>query len=448
MTKNALGFRFETGNRQSTAVLIGTIQQDPRFANLDIHLVKPRNGLARQIVALAAKYDQVVIGFSFTTPEAISTWEAVRAVRDILQAKQLDNVALIAGGPHPSGNWRQTLAMGFDIVVIGEGEIVFPELLDVLYQGEIPVQLLADESGLDHIPGLAFFTRAGTCCTGRARQVECLDDYPPFAPEYSVFSSIEITRGCPWACKYCQNTFLKGANMRHRSIENIVKWATLSKERDHGTMRFITPDAFAYGSDGRSRKLKPLSEMLRAVCRVAGKEYTYLGSFPSEVRPDSVSPEALALICEFAANDNILIGAQSGSDRMLGICHRGHTVDDVFRAVELTTQSGLIAKLDFIFGMPGETAADVEQTLKVIKDLARMGARIHSHTFMPLAGTPWANTPAGTMDGRTRSLLESLTGTGQHFGRWRTQRTMARAIEALRNAEDKDFTRSASRRNP
>ena len=221
--------------------------------------------------------------------------------------------------------------------------------------------------------------------------------------------------------------------MRHRSIENIVKWATLSKERDHGTIRFVTPDAFAYGSDGRSPTLKPLSEMLSTVSHVAGKEYVYLGSFPSEVRPDSVSAAALALVREFAANDTILIGAQSGSDRMLQICHRGHTVDDVYRAVQLITQSGLRATLDFIFGMPGETADDIEQTLKVIKDLAHMGARIHSHTFMPLAGTPWADAPAGTMDDRTKALLESLTGRGLHFGQWRKQRTMARTIERLRN---------------
>ena len=433
MTKNALGFRFETRNRQSAAVLIGAIQQDPQFADLDIHLVKPRNGLARQIVALAERYNRVLLGFSFTTPEAIATGEAVQVIRNTLQTRGLDNVVLIAGGPHPSGNWRQTLDLGFDIVVIGEGEIVFPELLDVLCQHDIPIGPLTDDFGLHHISGLAFRTGTGVHFTGRAHRVECLDDYPPFAPDYSIFSSIEITRGCPWACKYCQNSFLKGGVMRHRSIENIVKWATLSKERDHGTIRFVTPDAFAYGSDGRSPTLKPLSEMLSTVSHVAGKEYVYLGSFPSEVRPDSVSAAALALVREFAANDTILIGAQSGSDRMLQICHRGHTVDDVYRAVQLITQSGLRATLDFIFGMPGETADDIEQTLKVIKDLAHMGARIHSHTFMPLAGTPWADAPAGTMDDRTKALLESLTGRGLHFGQWRKQRTMARTIERLRN---------------
>jgi len=113
-----------------------------------------------------------------------------------------------------------------------------------------------------------------------------------------------------------------------------------------------------------------------------------------------------------------------------------HLDDDIYRSVELKVAAGLVANLDFIFGMPGETEADIQQTLEVIGDLAHLGARIHSHIFMPLAGTPWADAPAGTMDGRTRSLLESLTGKGQHFGQWRTQRTRARAIEELRDAEE------------
>jgi len=432
MTRNTLGFTFENKNRQSAAALIGTIQQDPRFKNLEIHLVKPRNGLAQQIVALANEYNKVVVGFSFTTPEALANYKAVSLVRDALQTQGLENVTLVAGGPHPSGAWRQTLAMGFDIVVIGEGEIVFPELLEALFNGDTRVPASEDEDMLDQIPGLAFRTKTGVRYTGRAPRVMRLDDYPPFAADYSIFASIEITRGCPWACKYCQNTFLKGGNMRHRTIDNIVKWAAISKEREHGTIRFITPDAFAYGSDGQKLRPDLLADMLQAVNSAVGKEYTYLGSFPSEVRPESVSREALELVREFAANDNILIGAQSGSERMLALSHRGHTVDDIYRAVELTLEAGLIANLDFIFGMPGETSNDVGQTLKVIRDLAYMGARIHSHTFMPLAGTPWADAPPGAMDQRTKQLLESLTGRGQHFGQWRRQQEAAHAIAELR----------------
>ncbi len=134
----------------------------------------------------------------------------------------------------------------------------------------------------------------------------------------------------------------------------------------------------------------------------------------------------------FAVNDNLLIGAQSGSQRMLDLSHRGNTVKDIYRAVQLTLEAGLITNVDFIFGMPEEMEEDRKATRQVIQDLAAMGARIHSHTFMPLAGTPWANALPGSLDEKTHTLLEHLTGKGQHFGQWRKQQSTARAIAGFR----------------
>jgi len=430
MTNNALAFVLEKYNKGSISVLIGTIETDGRFDDLEIHLLKPRLNLSEQVEALAVSHEKVVVGFSFTTPNVLEVFDAVQLMRNHLESQRLGNVVLVAGGPHPSGDWRQTLKMGFDIVVIGEGERSFPELLASLYNG----------TDFRHIRGLACKRGSETLFTGRSERVENLDDYPPFAERFGLFSPIEITRGCPWACKFCQATFLLGGRMRHRSIENIVKWVEISSQRDLWDIRFVTPDALAYGSDGKNPRPDILAEMLKAVNAVVGKEHTYLGSFPSEVRPDSVSKEAVELIRQYAANDNIIIGAQSGSQKMLDISHRGHTVEDIYQAVQITLEAGLIANVDFIFGMPGETKKDRELTIKVIEDLTTMGARVHSHTFMPLAGTPWANTPAGRVDKKTRKLLNSLAGKGQQYGQWRKQQEAARAIIRFRKAMLDDKT--------
>jgi len=229
--------------------------------------------------------------------------------------------------------------------------------------------------------------------------------------------------------------------MRHRSIENIVKWVEISSQRSRPEIRFVSPDAFAYASDGKNLRLDTLAEMLKAVNAVVGKEHTYLGSFPSEVRPESVSKEAIELVREHAINDNIIIGAQSGSQRMLDMSHRGHTVEDIYRAVEITLEAGLIANVDFIFGMPSETRKDRTRTIKVIEDLTAMGARVHSHTFMPLAGTPWAGAPPGRVDRRTARLLNGLAGKGQQYGQWRKQQDAARTIATFRKAISGDDAR-------
>ena len=421
---NALAFVFENDNVQTISVLIGAIEADGRFDDLGSRLLRPWSDLADQVEALAVRHDKVVVGFSFTTPKALEVLDTVRQLRADLQDRRLENVVLVAGGPHPTGDWRQTLRFGFDFVVVGEGELSFAGLLAALY--------CRDGADFEHIRGLAYWSGSKLRFTGPSARVERLDDYPPFAERFNLFSSIEITRGCPWACRYCQTSFLFGGRMRHRSIDDIVKWVEVSRRHDRPEMRFITPDAFAYGSDGRHVRLDALAEMLRAVNAVVGKEHTYLGSFPSEVRPDSVSREAVDLVKHFAANDNVLIGAQSGSHRMLDLAHRGHTVADIYRAVRIVLDAGLIANVDFIFGMPGEAPEDRKRTAKVIEDLAAMGARIHSHTFMPLAGTPWAGAPPGSLDDRTRALLESLTGKGQHFGQWRSQQDAAREIADFR----------------
>ena len=424
MADNALAFVFEHDNLQSLSALIGAIEVDGRFGDLEIRLLKSWAGLTEQIEALAVRHDKLVVGFSFTTPRALEVFDTVRQIRTYLQSRGLGNVTLVAGGPHPSGDWRQTLQMGFDVVVVGEGEASIGDLLASLYDG----------CDLSHIGGLAYRSGSAVRFTGCSAPIEDMDDFPPFAERFSLFSSIEITRGCPWACRYCQTSFLFGGRMRHRSVDGIVRWAEVSRRHERPEIRFITPDAFAYGSDGRHLRLDLLAEMLKGVNAVVGKEHTYLGSFPSEARPDSVSREAIELIRHFAANDNVLIGAQSGSQRMLDLAHRGHTVDDIYRAVQITLDAGLIANVDFIFGMPGEMAEDRRQTVKVIEELAAMGARIHSHAFMPLAGTPWANSPPGSLDEQARVVLERLTGKGQHFGQWRTQQDAAKAIADFRDA--------------
>ena len=423
MSKDALAFVFDNSNKQTISVLIGALETDPRFDELDIHLLRPQTGLSEQVEALAVRYDHVVMGHSFTTIKAPDVLVTVQRVRQHLAFRQLGKVTLIAGGPHPSGDWRQTLDMGFDIAVVGEGEKSLPKLLTAIYDGTDPGQ----------ISGLAFRNGGETRSTGRSERVDNLDDYPPFAERFGLFSSIEITRGCPCACRFCQTTFLLGGRMRHRSVENIVKWVEVSKRRDRPEIRFITPDAFAYGSeDGKRLRLDLLAEMLQAVNGVVGKEHTYIGSFPSEVRPENVSKEGVELVRRFAANDNLVIGAQSGSQRMLDLAHRGHTVEDIYRAVQTALDAGLVANVDFIFGMPGEREEDQELTRKMIEDLAAMGARIHSHAFMPLTGTPWADAPPGDIDPATRDLLERLTGRGQQFGQWRQQREACKAMANLR----------------
>ena len=138
-----------------------------------------------------------------------------------------------------------------------------------------------------------------------------------------------------------------------------------------------------------------------------------------------MTPEAVALVRRYCGNDNLIFGAQTGSDRLLRALRRRHTVADVYRAAEVVIAGGLTPVVDLIFGLPGESAPDVVASVRLMEDLAAMGAVIHSHTFMPLPGTPLEDAPPGQVDPALHPLLDRLASQGHQVGQWRRQEELA-----------------------
>jgi len=408
----ALAFILTPYNKNSIAALTGVLETDPRTEALPLHFVRTRGDWVRRVARLARNHERLIVALSLATSNAPAVAQELARLRTL----DLPGVTVIAGGPHPSGDPPGTLDMGVDAVVVGEGEITLPALVE---------RLLAEES-IVGLPGVVTRDANGQIVHGPRPPRVDLDDYPPCGLRHRRFGPIEISRGCPWACSFCQTPFLFGGRMRHRSVEAIAAWLDLACAAGYRYARFVTPDAFAYGSeDGKTPNLEAIERLLWEAGRRVGRDQVYFGSFPSEVRPENVTPETVALVTKYAANDNLVFGAQTGSPRLLRALRRGHTVEDVYRATELTVRAGLIPYVDFIFGLPGETEEDRELTLRMIADLTAMGGVIHSHTFMPLPGTPLAHAQPGRVDSQWHTLLDRLASQGQHIGQWRKQEQLA-----------------------
>jgi len=151
----------------------------------------------------------------------------------------------------------------------------------------------------------------------------------------------------------------------------------------------------------------------------------FFGTFPSELRPEHVSARALQLIRRHCHNQAVILGGQSGSDRLLEAMGRGHDAAAVERAARLSLEAGLLPSVDLIFGFPGEEEADRIATRALMVRLAALGARIHAHAFMPLPGTPWAGATPSPLDAESRLLLDRLASKGQAHGRWKRQQAIA-----------------------
>jgi B12-binding domain/radical SAM domain protein len=415
--KLALILYYNRPNKYSFNALAGALETDDYFKNLRIYFPSKEENLFSDVGKAIDVYEKVIIGISFHTTQI---WDEDKLIKNL--KKKFGNKPLyIAGGPHPTGDQEGTLNMGFDIVVKGEGEETIIELL----------KAIDNDYNYADIKGISYYDKDGKFCVSGRRTPINLDDYPPFAVNHSKFGPIEITRGCPFVCYFCQTPQIFGGRVRHRSVENICEHVEIMKSRNLSDIRFITPNSFSYGSpDGRELNIVKLEELLSSIRKILNsKGKIFFGSFPSEVRPEHVTEETIDLVLKYADNDNLIIGAQSGSQRVLDLCHRGHTVADIYTSVELTLKAGLKANVDFIFGLPGETREDIELTIKMMSYLVEAGARIHAHTFIPLPQTPFSKSLVKRrIDKKTKKMINNLIPKGVVYGDWREQEEMALKI--------------------
>ena len=383
MKESKIWFRYNSKNSYSIAALMPLVEA----------------GIARE------PKDGIML-YSFASAQAEEVYREV--------ASAAVDAVFIAGGPHPSALPEEVLEH-FDFVVIGEGEETLPELLQVLREGSDPatVRGIAYRQKDNHNHGHNHDHKHDHNCQGQVMITEKrphvdLDAYPPFS---KILAPLEISRGCPWGCTYCQTPRLFGTCMRHRSIPTIARYA-----RRHKDIRFTSPNSLAYGSNGRTPRLEKVQALLKTLAEL--KKPIYFGTFPSEVRPDFVSSAALEIIVKYCANRSLSLGGQSGSPAVLRSIGRGHGCTEVQEACELAMEYGLVPQVDLIFGLPAETEEDQRLSLDLVRWIAAKGGKVRAHRFTPLPGTPLARARPAPLAPDVEACLGRMALEGRLTGSW------------------------------
>ena len=398
-------FLWDKRNRYSIAPLIGSLED---FDWFKIEIVKEEDFLSLREHFLK-KFNKVVYIFSFDTLHFIDFLERYGFIEK--ESEEL----FIAGGPHGSGSPLSILEAGFDVAVYGEGEEVLPELVFNFFKGK----------SIDGVKSIFIKKDGKLFFTGRRRDLD-INLYKPFSIKYNFFVPIEIMRGCPNHCFYCQTPYFKG-KVRWRSIEYILHFTEIVLRNGIRDIRFISPNAFNYPYG-----LDILLENLWKLIKSYGGRLFY-GSFPSEVRPDWVNVENMSLLWNYTDTRRIVIGAQTGSERLLKLINRGHSVDDIINAVQISIDWGFEVDVDFIMGLPFEKVEDIERTVEIMEQIINLGGRIHLHTFMPLPQTPFASEKAGDIHPLYLEFINRYIGKGKIFGEWERQKIKALKFEKLLN---------------
>lgn len=345
---------------------------------------------------------KVIYGESARITTIGSLEDRLRTISKHISSSKLTTVI---GGPHASGNPLKILKMGADYVIIGEGEVIFPEFIRTLVINEFK------HESIKGMPGIAYLNEAGKFIRTPLKTQIRLDEHCPYSDDknFPIHPPIELMRGCAFRCRFCQVPYIYG-NPRFRSIDSIIEivehyiqyFKPLKKNVD---IRFIAPNSLGYMEKKRGQpNYDTLAELMKRLAQYDIR--VFFGTFPSEIRPEYVTDKILALF-DGVANRQISVGFQSGSDRVLSEMRRGHSVADGLHAFDLLTSHGFTPVFDFLLGVPTETIDEQWQTLRLIRKLGKK-ARARLHYFIPLPGTPWENSSPSSLDPYVQSEIGRL----------------------------------------
>jgi radical SAM superfamily enzyme YgiQ (UPF0313 family) len=350
-----------------------------------IHLCEEtleRNGCDRAaaratLQALMREFHPEMVGLSLVTsgvPEAAIVAEDAKT---LLGARTI----VVAGGPHPTALPEELLngCPAIDSTVIGEGELT---MLD-----------LADHGLSPSVNGIVL-RRDGTLVRTPARAtVKDIDALGP--PAYDLFNlkhftepsrwlirflklpatNLRTSRGCSHRCSFCAGHLVAGLGVRHHSIEYV-----LDQMRYAATRLGVSAIRFEDDTVGADRKR--LLELCAAIQR-AGLHKRL--KWEACLRVNQASAEVLAEM-KAAGCIQVEYGFESGSTESLRRLGKQTDIGLNRRAVELTRRAGLRIFADIMVGLPGETEADFEATVRFLR-WARPEI-ISAARLCPLPGTP------------------------------------------------------------
>lgn len=388
-------------------VVSAALDVDPRTQGTDVHFARDAAAMVSAIRQARADGRLPVCAWSFYSTDYEQAAVDLEHVR-----REAPGALHVAGGVHATAEPRASLAAGFDLVALGEGETTIIELFAALREGRDPRSLR----------GLAYLDEAGGFVSHGPAERRPLDDFPAFNLRHGKCNALEITRGCVYACSFCQTPYVFKARFRHRSVDNVREHVRAMRAfGETGYVRFVTPTCLSYGSSDTSVNLAAVEALLAAVRDELPRGKIYFGTFPSEIRPEHVTPDAMAVLARYVDNRSLIIGGQSGSDRVLEATRRGHDVAAVVRAVEVAVRAGFRPDVDFLFGLPGETPDDRRASLALAERLVSLGARIHNDSFLPLPGTPLRDREPEALEPEVTDAILELAGSGALYGHWQAQ---------------------------
>ncbi len=321
-----------------------------------------------------------------------------------------ENDPLIIGGGGMA-NCCEPVAEFFDLFVLGEGEEAVVELANMVKAGKKvgakKKEILADiaeKFDWAYVPSL--HTERGTGWRRLNAVVEDFENAPvplapivPFVEAVHERVSVEIMRGCPGRCRFCQASYCRRP-IRYRSVEKIIE---IAKACYHAT-GFDTVSLLSLSSADYPN----LEELVVGLHEYFHDKHVGI-SLPS-LRVDR-QLKLLPELVKSVRKSGLTIAVEAASEQLRRIINKPLKDEDLFAAAEAAYRAGWQKfKLYFMVGLPGETLDDVRRIVQLSFELAKLRKRIDNKTGQINVAISWfvpkSHTPFGFIGQKPRVYFE------------------------------------------
>lgn len=316
--------------------------------NLLGDLARSIEAFAPEVVGLSIRNIDNVIQQRFTSP-LNALLEQVAVIRAKARTATGQAVPLVLGGPAISILAEKALSVfGADYAVVGEGERVFPALLEAIGQKALPENIPGVCYWRDEVPVrnkttlLPHFAHAG---------MEQWISWRRYQDEGGTWP-IQTKRGCPMNCVYCAYPLVEGRRFRQREPSEVV-------DEIERVLREVGPRTFEFVDSTFNLPASHAVAICEEIIRRGVKaNFTAMGVNPLDV------PPALFPLMKRAGFNSIMITAEAGCDTMLDNLGKGFTMKEVNTCLDMVRSAGLKSMWFFMLGGPGETRETCEETIR------------------------------------------------------------------------------------
>lgn len=197
---------------------------------------------------------------------------------------------------------------------------------------------------------------------------------------------LTVQEGCDKFCSFCVVPYTRGSEVS-RPISQVVNEAKSLVDAGVMEITLLGQNVNAYHGLNANGDPVGLSVLLHALAEIDGLErLRYTTSHPRDMGDDLIAAHRdLPQLMPY-----LHLPVQSGSDRVLKAMNRRHTAADYLKLIERirTARPDIALSGDFIVGFPGETDADFEDTLQIVRDTFYASAYSFKYSSRP--GTPGA----------------------------------------------------------